>query len=204
VAEVPGNAGYAEQAEMLGPRYERRSFEDIHQSILHLLPDPPANVLDIGAGTGRDAAALSRRGYRVTAVEPTDELRLFGMRQHAEDDIEWIDDGLPDLVLLTGRDRAFDLVMMTAVLMHLDADARRTAIETVAGLLRPAGLVILMLRHGPVPDGRTMYDVRGSGVVELGRTLGLSLVFEGASQSTDPQGRGIDWTRLALRRNGAA
>jgi protein-L-isoaspartate O-methyltransferase len=30
-------------------------------------------VLDIGAGTGRDAAGLAELGYLVTAVEPTAE-----------------------------------------------------------------------------------------------------------------------------------
>jgi protein-L-isoaspartate O-methyltransferase len=33
-------------------------------------------VLDIGSGTGRDAAGLAAMGHSVVAVEPTAELRI--------------------------------------------------------------------------------------------------------------------------------
>ncbi len=70
-----GIAGYAAEAERLVSQYESIAFSEIHAAILPLLPAPPAHVLDIGAGTGRDAAGFAALGYRVTAVEPTLELR---------------------------------------------------------------------------------------------------------------------------------
>ncbi|MDH6550225.1 ubiquinone/menaquinone biosynthesis C-methylase UbiE [Streptomyces sp. SAI-041] len=48
-------AYYAESAERLGRVYESVSFEDVHGALLDLLPPAPARVLDVGAGTGRDA-----------------------------------------------------------------------------------------------------------------------------------------------------
>jgi SAM-dependent methyltransferase len=42
-----------------------------------LLPKPPALVIDVGAGTGRDAAAFAEAGYEVIAVEPSS-----GQRRH--------------------------------------------------------------------------------------------------------------------------
>ena len=75
--------GYAENAAALAEQYERLTFEDVHRDMLALFPVEPGRVLDVGAGTGRDAAALSARGHRVTAVEPTRELREHGQRAHA-------------------------------------------------------------------------------------------------------------------------
>ena len=69
MAEVPGIAGYAEEAPVLLERYETYDFEQIHAPVQHLLPTTPSRVLEIGAGTGRDAAAFVRMGHEVIAVE---------------------------------------------------------------------------------------------------------------------------------------
>ena len=41
--------------------------------LANLLPAPPALVIDIGSGTGRDAGAFVTAGYDVIAVEPARE-----------------------------------------------------------------------------------------------------------------------------------
>jgi methylase of polypeptide subunit release factors len=56
---IAGTKGYAEEAEELVKRYESIPFVEKHQAVLHLLPSTPGNVLDIGAGTGADAAWLA-------------------------------------------------------------------------------------------------------------------------------------------------
>src|SRR5690606_9625022 len=143
----------SEKADVLAERYESVHFEDVHGDVLALLPQPPAQALDIGAGTGRDAAALAARGYQVTAVEPTPEFRAIGRRLHKDATIAWIDDALPDLAAVEG---GFDLILLSAVWMHLDAAQRAAAMVRVAGLLRGNGVMVLSLRHGPIPEGRIM------------------------------------------------
>ena len=64
-------AGYDVGAPALVPEYERLSFEEIHASVLALLPDCDACILDVGAGTGRDAAWFAANGHNVVAVEPS-------------------------------------------------------------------------------------------------------------------------------------
>jgi hypothetical protein len=49
--------------------------------------------------------------------------------------------------------------MLTAVWMHLDKQQRQHAMPRVTGLLRSGGVMILTLRHGPVPPGTRMFDV---------------------------------------------
>lgn len=203
MADVPGIAGYAEEAPNL-ERYERYAFEWIHNAVLHLLPPPPAAVLDIGAGTGRDAAALSRMGHRVTAVEPVAEMREPAMRRHADCAIEWIDDGLPELASLIGSEGEFDLVMLTAVFMHLDAKQRARSLETVADLVKPGGLVRMSLRHGPVPQGRTMFEVSSAEVSTAAAPLGFETTLDRPHSYATPGKPEVTWSHIVLTKINSA
>lgn len=202
-AAIPGTQGYAQQARELIERYEAVPFAEKHQSVLHLLPDSPAQILDIGAGTGADAAWFAERGHRVLAVEPTDELRLPGIALHPSPLIEWLADSLPGLELVRQRRQRFDLVLLSAVWMHLDAPERRTAMPKLASLLAPGGLLILSLRHGAIPYGRCMFEVSASETVALAQESGLRTVLDvsTASAQTLNQDAAIRWSRLAFARD---
>jgi SAM-dependent methyltransferase len=193
---IASTVAYGEKAEALAQQYESVSFEDVHGDILDLLPPPPARALDIGAGTGRDAAALAARGYRVTAVEPTAEFRAIGGRLHANTAIDWIDDGLPDLATVQG---AFDLILLSAVWMHLDIQQRQNAMERVSGMLRANGVMVLSLRHGPIPEGRIMFEVTAAETVALAQARGLHTLYSGTRPGRFDQ-PGVWWDRLAFRR----
>lgn len=197
---IPGIDGYAGEAEALLRRYEAMPFADLHRHNLHLIPKAPARVLDIGAGTGRDAAALATLGHQVVAVEPTDALREGARLLHPSASIEWVDDGLPNLNQLRTRNQVFDVVMMTGVWMHLDRDERREAMPNVASLMRPGGVLIMSLRHGPVPVGRRMVDVTGQETIDLAEQEGLRTVQNLRAPSVGEHNRraGVTWTHLAF------
>ncbi|MFD8596680.1 class I SAM-dependent methyltransferase [Kitasatospora sp. NPDC059646] len=191
---MESTAGYADAAEALAEQYESVTFAEVHREVLHLFPTGPATVLDIGAGSGRDAAALAAAGHRVTAVEPTAPLRELGRARHARHPVDWVDDALPDLPSLTGR---YDLILLTAVWMHLDAGQRAAAMATLARLLADGGRIVLSLRHGPVPAGRRMFPVDAAETVALARSHGLAPLH--LAHREDPHARaGVSWTYLAL------
>lgn len=194
-----GTEGYAETAGVLVEQYERFSFAEVHREILHLIPATPSQVLDVGAGTGRDAAALAALGHTVLAVEPTAEMRAHGQRLHRSAAITWIDDALPDLEKLPAGDGPFDLVMLTAVWMHLDADQRRRGMRRIVGLLRSGGLLALSLRHGPVPAGRRMFDVSAAETCALARDGGLETVHRSVRDAMSGR-TDVRWSVLAFRR----
>jgi SAM-dependent methyltransferase len=199
---VRGSHGYAEQADELVARYEGIDFPAKHQAVLPLLPAAPASVIDIGAGTGRDAAWLAERGYRVVAVEPTEALRSRAVTLHPTPAIEWIDDSLPALRLVIAQRRRFDLVMLTAVWMHLDAMERKAAMVNVAALVGPLGLLVITLRHGPVPSGRIMFAVSAEETIALAEAHGLRLALNVHAESSQAANRdaGVSWTQIAFRR----
>ena len=102
-SRVSGTEGYAEEAEELFKLYENIPAADLHRAELHLIPTAPGSILDIGSGTGRDAAWFASQGHRVVAVEPTDAMRMPAMALHPSPRIEWLDHSLPDLALLLAR-----------------------------------------------------------------------------------------------------
>ncbi|MFJ8098490.1 class I SAM-dependent methyltransferase [Streptomyces griseofuscus] len=195
---MASTAGYGEAAKALAEQYESVTFTEVHREVLHLFPSRPSSVLDVGAGSGRDAAALAARGHRVVAAEPTPELLLLGRGIHADQEIEWVDDALPELPGLTGQRRHFDLILLTAVWMHLDERERTSAMGRLVSLLGSGGRVILSLRQGPVPAGRRMFPVSARETIGLARSHGLNVIHE--AKREDPHGRpGVSWTYLGLQ-----
>ncbi len=195
-----GAQAYEEQAAKLIARYESIAPEDVHAEVLHLIVDGPLRTLDIGAGTGRDAAWFAGKGHEVVAVEPTEALRQAAMRLHPNARIEWVDDGLPGLTALGDRE-PFDLVMLTAVWMHLDAEERTRAMSRLAALARPGGVVAMLLRHGPVPEGRRMFQVSAAETVALAEPLGFAVLVNTPRRAIRPDAQDdVTWTSLAFGR----
>ena len=54
---------YSENAEHYFAQYHELDFETLHRAWLPHLPERPGFALDVGAGTGRDAIALAKRGW---------------------------------------------------------------------------------------------------------------------------------------------
>lgn len=196
---MSSTAGYASEADALAVQYESITFEQAHQATIHLFAPSASRVLDLGAGTGRDAAALAKRGHHVTAVEPTAELRAHGERLHAESRIRWIDDSLPELNVLAALGETFDLILLTAVWMHLDVREREVAMARLASLTARGGSIIMSLRHGPVPPGRRMFDVTAPETEALAHRHELTTRFR--TEQPDMLGRAdVSWTFLAFAR----
>jgi SAM-dependent methyltransferase len=193
-------AGYANEAPSLLKAYEAIAVEDVHRPVWRLIPTTPSRLLDIGAGTGRDAAAFAAMGHQVVAVEPVDELREGAKRLHPSPRIEWLADGLPSLSLLRARGETFDVVLSTAVWMHLDEAQRAEAMPAVASLVAPGGVLVLSLRHGPIPPGRRMFDVSADETIALAAREGLSCLVNTVTESVQAGKPDVTWSRLAFRK----
>jgi len=192
-----GCAGYAEHAEEIFDQYESVAFENVHKSILDLYPKAPSQILDIGSGSGRYAAALAKHGHYVTAVEPTKALLTRAQSAHGLVRITWIKDHLPALERVRGKEHSFALIILSAVWMHLDRDEQYASMRRLGELLASAGLVSISLRHGPVPRGRVMFDVKPEDVCAQASENGLTCVR--LARYPDPLDRAdVYWTIIAL------
>jgi len=157
------------------PAFEAYGFEEIHKGALPFLPGSPGLVLDVGAGSGRDAAWFARRGWDVIAAEPAEGMRAEAARLHESPRIRWVNDALPALFHVHRLGLCFDLVWLSGVLMHLRPEERARAMRKLAMFLKPGGRLVLTLRHGPAPEDRPMWPVDAHEVERLGLEVGLAL-----------------------------
>jgi SAM-dependent methyltransferase len=194
-----GTHGYDEEAAQCVDRYEGIAPEAVHAPVLHLIRDGPCRTLDIGAGTGRDAAWLAGKGHTVLAVEPTAEMREVGMRLHPSPNIEWLDDGLPDLTSIGDRG-PFDLLMLTAMWMHVSDNDRRRAMPRLAALGKPGAVMAMLLRHGSA-DGQHIFETPVKETIGLAEAAGFDLLVNTRKDPSRPDGDPrVTWTSLAFRR----
>lgn len=196
--------GYQAAAGSLIAPYEALSCDEIYQHVRDLMPVAPVRVLDIGAGTGRDAAWLAGQGHAVTAVEPVPRFLAAARGLHADHGIVWIDDRLPDLTAMRQRNERFDLLLMGGVWQHLSPSQRETAWPVLADLMAPGATMILSLRHGPGAPGRPVFPARDVDVLRAARDLGLRMLRRQRAGSIQAGNRaaGVDWTWFVLRAPG--
>jgi SAM-dependent methyltransferase len=202
MATIDGTQGYDRDVEAFFERADSIAFAEKFADVLHLLPAAPSRILDIGAGSGKDAADFAALGHTVLAVEPTPVLLAGAVARHAHPAIAWLADGLPDLATVRARGETFDLILLSAVWMHLDLTQRERAMPNVAALLADGGVVILSLRHGPVPPGRRMFEVSADETVGLAEAEGLSPRLREERGSIQAANRlaGVTWTILAFEK----
>jgi SAM-dependent methyltransferase len=188
---------YDANAPRLAAAYESVAPTITRDWLADLLPRPPAVVIDVGAGTGRDAGAFAEAGYEVIAIEPSSGMRAEAERRHPSPRIRWLADSLPTLTTASRAGISADVVSLSAVWQHIAAADRPRAFRKLMGLLRSGGLLAMTLRHGP-DDGRGGHPVSLTEVEALARDHGMEVVR--AVPSPDLQGRpNISWTAVVLR-----
>jgi SAM-dependent methyltransferase len=193
---------YSDNAEALFTAYTALDFETVHADWLACLPKNPGTAMDIGAGSGRDALALAKRGWEVVAVEPAQRLRQLGGTHTAGTAVQWMDDQLPELTQVRGLSERFDLIILSAVWMHLPPSERERAMRVLSELLAPGGRLCITLRHGPGDGKRTFYPVSREELEHLAHQRALVNITPPASRGVrqDSQGRGeITWETVCLQ-----
>jgi len=188
---------YEQHATRLVTKYESLSFDDVHADLMAILPAPGSTVLDIGAGSGRDAAWLAAKGYDVVAVEPSEAMLAHARAKHTSSRIQWLSDSLPDLAKVRRLGLSFDLILLSAVWMHIPPTARQRALRKLATLLAPKGRIAISLRLGAPDTERAMYEVSLPELAGLAQLFGLRIVH--TSDSQDKLGRSeVSWTNVVL------
>jgi SAM-dependent methyltransferase len=191
---------YTENADELFAAYQALPPEEVHAAWLDLLPAQAGLACDIGAGSGRDAKWLASKGWDVTAVEPCDELRSLGQafttpQQSSPGSVSWLDDALPDLKRLRALDQRFQLILISAVWMHLTATQHERAMRIVSELLAPGGVLVISLRHGDDPQQR-FHPVTAAELILIAQSRALLPRLN--TRRPDLTRPGIEWDCLAF------
>lgn len=199
-------APYDTDSEALFDTYERLSPYHLHRSFLRFLPkESGAACLDVGAGSGRDASWLAAKGFAVTAVEPSSGLRSLAKSRHASPNVLWVNDALPFLPQLVGKENRYSFVLLSAVWMHIEPTQRTRALKRLAELTAIGGYIAITVRGGPVPDGRLMYESSVDEISALAVSCGLSVVLINRRRLKDSLGRSdVSWQKIVLQKSGGS
>jgi SAM-dependent methyltransferase len=200
---------YSSNAEHFANQYDSLSFDAVHSEWYCRIPKRGI-ALDVGAGSGRDARFLSAQGWSVVAVEPADGLREVAQRYLTKHDkvspILWINDTLPELAKVFALDTKFDLILLSAVWMHLAPSSRERAFRKLSSLLNANGKLVITLRHGQSPDEREMHSVSTTELAKYAIQFGLSYELltpahteDSETKITDALGRSdVNWQTVLL------
>ena len=191
-------AYYDRHAVELADSYESISFANTHPALVQMLAGKQAlRVLDVGAGTGRDAAAIAKMSHQVVAVEPSAQMLILAQALHHDDGIIWLSDALPSLPKIESQQ--FDLVLLSAVWMHIPPAERALAFHRIASLITPAGNIYISLRMGAGDPTRAIWPVDSDEIGRLAAAEQLKVTNLGTLP--DLLGRtDVSWQTLLLHR----
>lgn len=190
-------AWYDAHARELADGYEGLDAAQTHPQLFEMLGGVrSASILDVGAGTGRDAAALAGLGHRVTAVEPSSRMLRLAKALHPGNDVAWLSDAMPALAKVKGT---FDVVLLSAVWMHVPPAERSAAFSRIVDMTAPAGRIYMTLRLGPGDVDRAMWTVDAGEIARLAAARGMTVMDLG--KQPDLLGRDdVSWQTLVVTR----
>ena len=192
-----GGDWYETRVAEVAARYESVSAARINEWLLDILPPPPAAILDVGAGSGRDAAWLLTQGYDVLAVDPSADMRADAIGRHPDVEDRYLQDGLPALAKTFRTGIAFDFILLNAVWMHVTPSDRQRAFRKLVTLLKPGGVIAFTLRD-PIEAERGMHEVSAAEIERLARQHGAFV--ERRRDGGDLLRRiGVGWKHVAVR-----
>ncbi|MGC9458879.1 class I SAM-dependent methyltransferase, partial [Vibrio genomosp. F10] len=188
---------YDNNAQQCFEQYTATNFESVHGSWKAFWPLSKDRVLDVGAGIGRDALWMEEQHCDVFAVEPAEAMRKIG-QEHTGTNVTWIDDSLPSLNKVINLGFRFDLILVSAVWMHVAPSHRERAFRKLSNLLAPNGRLVISLRHGDFNDTRQSYKVSAEELEQLAKDSAL-IVRHVSSMNSDALNRDdVTWQTVVM------
>ncbi len=156
---------YHKKATELAPKYLSKPFEEVHKSLSQCLPsiikNPNARILDVGVGAGRDAKRLTalatkthntKNNSQTLATKPAKAPSQ--LRQNATQGLNtaWLKDRLPALSNITKQEVSADLILLSAVSMHIPMGDHACLMRKHANIYKPGSKIEISLLHRKTDD----------------------------------------------------
>ena len=172
--------GYTDaNAPKLFAEYSRLRFEDVHAPLLCHLDASCTSVLDIGAGSGRDACWFARKGSKVVAVEPSSQLRGLGEKGSIGLNVEWYPNFATELRPEMFGGRKFDVVLLSAVMMFVPLTQWPQVFGFINKVAKDSALMVLSCVVEYEDPARGMNRVSEEDLIGVQRSLGWDVLFSG-------------------------
>lgn len=131
---------YNQQAEEFVNSTVDVDFSDIQNQFIKMLPKG-STILDLGCGSGRDSKAFKNAGYKVIAVDGSEELCKIASKHIGQ---EVICSTFQDLEL----SEEIDGIWACASLLHLEKEEIVYTINKLSKNLKPGGIFYASFKYG--------------------------------------------------------
>jgi ubiquinone/menaquinone biosynthesis C-methylase UbiE len=108
-------------------------------AVMHLLPQPPARLLDLGCGTGWTSVFWAKRGYRVVGQDIAPDMIYYAEQNRDAEHLDNLQFVVSDYESLSFQDE-FDCAVFYDCLHHAEDEV--AALRAVYKALRPGGICI--------------------------------------------------------------
>jgi SAM-dependent methyltransferase len=191
----PTLAYYEAQAERFAADTLAVNMAELYRPFLALVP-PGGHILDAGCGSGRDALAFRRMGYRVSAFDASPAMaRVAGRLSEVPVDVLRFEE--------VAFGPVFDGVWVCASLLHVPRHEMSDAIGRLARALKPDGILYVSFKQGEAEEERGGRRFTDYTLDTLGRQLEreprLEVLKVWTTADVRP-GRSAEWWVNALAR----
>jgi SAM-dependent methyltransferase len=131
---------YNQNADEISSRYEQADVAELWQIFSRLLGSGQ-KILEIGCGSGRDAAYIAKLGCDVHAIDGSVKLCKKAVELHPELENRIVFHRLPKT--LPFADRHFDAVVSIACLMHIQLNQISIVLAEIIRVLKPGGVAVI-------------------------------------------------------------
>ena len=177
--------------------------EVLHRRFLSHIPDN-GDILDLGCGSGRDTKAFIDAGYRVSAIDGSEEI-CRAASKYAGIDVKCMD------FFDIKDEAAYDGIWACASALHVEKSRIPKLLEILYKALKKGGVLYLSFKYGDhdgFRDGRHFTDLNENGFSELLDSLyresvtrdEFELVDEWKSEDVR-RGKNVEWLNVILRKS---
>lgn len=177
--------------------------EVLRRRFLRLIPDN-GDILDLGCGSGRDTKAFIDAGYRVSAIDGSEEIC------HAASEYTGIDVKCMDFFDIKAVE-AYDGIWACASVLHVEKSRIPKLLEVLYRALKKGGILYLSFKYGDhdgFRDGRHFTDLNETGFSELLDSLYCESVTRDEFEIVDEwksedvrRGKNVEWLNVILRKS---
>jgi cyclopropane fatty-acyl-phospholipid synthase-like methyltransferase len=196
---------YQENAEALAERYEGAEVSELQKHLAKTF-DLSDKILEIGCGSGRDAAFMHQQGFDVTAVDGASTMIENAVLLHPE-----LVGRIREVILPNGlksfAEQSFDGIYSIATLMHLDLEEIKVSLGYISKLLTRGGKFYFSVSIARDDVNSDSFDLKGRRFTTLSekewedlcQSAGLSKLS--STYSSDGLGReAIIWLTCIMKK----
>lgn len=187
---------YDREAENIAKLHESLVPERLYQLVLEFFL-PGGKTLDIGCGSGRDSAWLSANGFEVTGIDASLGMLNEARKRHPQ--LTFSQVALPELSGID--DGAFSNALCSAVLMHIERDFLKPALQNILRVLKQGAILLVSFRGtreaNKRENGKLYEAITKNEMTDLFKQEGAKLLLY---ESTLEPGRNHLWHTYVFRK----